>query len=109
MTLFDFEELAGYWAEYPPVHILVAAYLGFSKYRRRQPPTPPINTDPAAGSNPEELLAELGPGFGAGDVHAGLGPVILDFVELRRRAGAGERHRDDKRGVPSAAPVIKVL
>jgi hypothetical protein len=28
MTLLDFEELTSYWAEHPPVHILVAAYLG---------------------------------------------------------------------------------
>jgi hypothetical protein len=90
MTLFDFEELAEYWAEHPPVHILVAVYLGFSKFRRRQTPTAPINTGPAAGSNLEELLAELGSGFGAGDVHAGLDTVVLDFAELRRRAGAVE-------------------
>jgi putative multiple sugar transport system ATP-binding protein len=40
----------------------------------------------AAGSKSEEVLAELGPGFRAGDVHAGLTPVVLDFAELRRQA-----------------------
>jgi hypothetical protein len=90
MTLFDFEELTAYWAEHPPLHILVAAYLGFSKYRHGQTPTAPINTGTAAGSNPEELLAELGPGFGVGDVHAGLDPVVLDFSELQRRARTGD-------------------
>jgi len=32
------------------------------------------------------MLARLGPGFGAGDVHAGLTPVVLDFAELHRRS-----------------------
>lgn len=89
MTLFDFEELARYWADHPPVHILVAAYLGLNKYPHQSTPNGPVNTGPAAGSNLEELLAELGPGFGVGDVHTGLDPVVLDFAELRRRAGAG--------------------
>jgi hypothetical protein len=87
MTLFDFEELTKYWAEHPPLHILVGAYLGVGKNRR------PTASDPAtsrgtAGSNLEAVLAELGPGFGAGDVHAGLTPVVLDVAELRRRVGS---------------------
>jgi hypothetical protein len=40
------------------------------------------------GSDLPSVLAELGPGFGAGDVHAGLAPVVLDFAELQRRAEA---------------------
>jgi hypothetical protein len=43
---------------------------------RRQQPT----------SDSSSLLAQLGPGFGAGDVNAGLSPVILDFAELRLRS-----------------------
>ena len=34
MTLFDFEELTKYWAEHPPLHIMVAAYLGAGKQHR---------------------------------------------------------------------------
>ena len=83
MTLFDFEELTAYWAEHPPIHILVGAYLGVGKHQRRRIPAQPGR---AAGSDLQALLAELGPGFGAGDVHAGLPGVVLDFVELKRRA-----------------------
>jgi hypothetical protein len=90
MTLFDFEELAEYWTEHPPVHILVAAYLGLGKHQRRQTQRAPVNSGPATRSNLEELLVELGPGFGAGDVHAGLDPVVLDFAELRRRMDPGK-------------------
>jgi hypothetical protein len=28
MTLLDVEELVAYWAGHPPVHLMVAAYLG---------------------------------------------------------------------------------
>ena len=98
MTLFDFEELARYWVDHPPVHILVAAYLGLSKYRGRPPPNAPANTTPATGSNLEELLAELGSGFDVGDVHTGLDPVVLDFAELRRRVGpVDDKHPEAKR------------
>jgi hypothetical protein len=39
--------------------------------------------------NPDSssLLAQLGPGFGAGEVNAGFSPVVLDFAELRLQAG----------------------
>jgi hypothetical protein len=90
MTLFDFEELTEYWIEHPPVHILVAAYLGVGKHQRKRTSSVPGRPSSAAGSNLEVLLAELGPGFGAGDVHAGLAPVVLDFAELRRRVRAGK-------------------
>jgi hypothetical protein len=81
MTLLDFEELTAYWVEHPPVHILVAAYLGLgpknmSDYR-------------ASGSRNcdlDQILAGLGPGFSSQDVHAELGPVELDFEELRSKA-----------------------
>jgi hypothetical protein len=82
MTLFQIEELTSYWAQHPPLHLLVSAYLGVGKnkhpglpptsMRRRQPPS----------SDSGSLLAQLGPGFGAGDVNAGLSPVVLDFGEL---------------------------
>ena len=86
MTLFDFEELTKYWADHPPLHILVGAYLGVGKQQRR-PSEPSLDgSRNTAGFNPEEVLAELGPGFRAEDVHAGLTPVVLDFAELRRQA-----------------------
>ncbi|MFZ3235969.1 MAG: hypothetical protein WA417_22570 [Stellaceae bacterium] len=87
MTLFDVEELTHYWIEHPPLHLIVAAYLGFGKNKRKRVTAARIPA--AAGAAPVgdvgNLLAELGPGFGSGDVHAGLAPVVLDMAELRRR------------------------
>ena len=85
MTLFDFEELTRYWTKHPPLHILVAAYLGAGNQQRRPTGQGLDGSGNVARSNPEEALAELGPGFGTGDVHAGLTPVVLDFDELRRQ------------------------
>jgi hypothetical protein len=82
MTLFEFEELTAYWVEGPPVHILVGAYLGVGEHQRKRAPSAGSNQ----GSDIQALLVELGPGFGAGDVHAGLPGVVLDFAELRRQA-----------------------
>jgi hypothetical protein len=90
MTLFEFEELTAYWAEHPPVHILVGAYLGISKDRHQRVPSALSRS--GRGPDPElaRILAELGPGFSAQNVHAGLAPVVLDFARLRRRARAGD-------------------
>jgi hypothetical protein len=85
MTLFDFEELTEYWADHPPLHILVGAYLGVGKQQRRRPGPSLDGSMNAVSSNPGEILVELGPGFRTGDVHAGLTPVVLDFAELQRR------------------------
>ena len=90
MTLFDFEELTAYWVEHPPVHILVGAYLGVGKHQRERIPPAGSNPRRETGSELQALLAELGPGFGTGDVHAGLPGVVLDFAELRRRARSCE-------------------
>jgi hypothetical protein len=86
MTLFDLEELTAYWVEHPPVHILVGAYLGVGKYQRKRIPSAGSGLGPAASSDLQGILAELGPGFGTGDVHAGLPGVVLDFAELKSRA-----------------------
>lgn len=89
MTLLDVEELTGYWIDHPPLHLMVAAYLGLGKSNSRR-----ASSESSAakrrgrGSDSEigALLAELGPSFTGGNVHAGLAPVVLDFTELRRRA-----------------------
>jgi hypothetical protein len=86
MTLFDFEELTAYWVDHPPLHILLGARLGAGKHRRKPLPSAPDHSGRPAGAELAAVLAELGPGFGAGDVHAGLAPVVLDFGELQRRA-----------------------
>jgi hypothetical protein len=90
MTLFDVEELTRYWIDHPPLHLMIAAYLGIGKERRRQVGAPQARARPEAtpGAEVGRLLAELGPSFASGDVHAGLSPVVLNFSELRRRLKA---------------------
>jgi hypothetical protein len=90
MTLFDFEELTAYWVEHPPVHILVGAYLGVGKHQRRPIPSAASRSNRTPSSDLPTILAELGPGFGAGDVHAGLPGAVLDFSELRQRARSSD-------------------
>jgi hypothetical protein len=90
MTLFDFEELTAYWVHHPPVHILVGAYLGVGKPQRRRTPSTGSGRGAAASSDLQGILAELGPGFGVQNVHAGLPGVVLDFAELRRRASGSD-------------------
>jgi len=69
MTLFDVEELTAYWAEHPPVHILMGAYLGAGKPQRSRIPSVHSGLGRAASSDLKGIVAELGPGFGTGDVH----------------------------------------
>jgi hypothetical protein len=87
MTLFHIEELTSYWAQHPPVHLLVAAYLGVGKNKNARMPSTSMVRGQQPSSDSSSLLAQLGPGFGAGEVDAGLSPVVLDFTELRLRAG----------------------
>lgn len=86
MTLFQVEELASYWAQHPPLHLLISAYLGVGG--GKHVPLRPVSAGETRrpSSDISSMLARLGPGFSAGDVHAGLSPVILDFIELDRRA-----------------------
>jgi hypothetical protein len=86
MTLFEVEELMTYWAEHPPVHLLLAAFLGAGGNGRG--PEPVCGT--AAAVPPQEVFAALGAGLRAGEIHAGLGPAVLDPAELRRRNRAAE-------------------
>jgi len=86
MTLFQVEELTSYWARHPPLHLLVAAYLGVGKDRRTQMPPASFEREQRPHPDAGSVLARLGPGFSAGDVHAGLTPAVLDFAELRRRS-----------------------
>ena len=77
MTLHEVAELTGYWAEHPPVHIALAAFLGLKGRRAAMPSPSPASL--------ESALAGLGPGFAAGEVGAGLPPVMLDFAALARK------------------------
>lgn len=89
MTLFDVEELSQYWADNPPVHILVAAYLGVKP--KETASAPGIRAVAPPGGHEDVVataLAALGPmsGFVERDVHEGLPPPILDFDELSATA-----------------------
>lgn len=88
MTLFDVEELTRYWIDHPPLHLMIAAYLGIDKARRRRAMPPSLKAAPEADPDAKivQLVADLGPAFAVGDVHRGLSPVVLDFTELRRRS-----------------------
>jgi hypothetical protein len=86
MTLFQIEELTSYWAQHPPLHLLIAAYLGVGRSKNARLPPMSMGRGQRSSSDSSSLLSQLGPGFGAGDVDAGLSPVILDFAELRLRA-----------------------
>lgn len=86
MTLFEVEELTSYWAQHPPLHLLVAAFLGTGKNKWAQLPPMSAGRVQRPSSEVGSILPQLGPGFSAGDVHAGLSPVVLDFAELSRRA-----------------------
>jgi hypothetical protein len=94
MTLFDVEELIAYWNEHPPMHLLVGAYLGAGRHRHRFPPSTSSGRG-SANSDPSGVLAELGPGFASGDVHAGLPGVVLDLAELRSAASGENRSASD--------------
>ena len=85
MTLLDVEELTRYWINHPPLHLMVAAYLGVGNRTRfgSLAPASPVNAENVDIST---VLAELGSGFAGGDVHLGLAPVVLDFAELKHRA-----------------------
>jgi hypothetical protein len=81
MTLPALEErYFPYLADHPPVHLLVAAYLGVKSPRHERPAV--------AAQDLRAIRSELPAGtFAERNVHEGLGEVVLDFEELKRRAG----------------------
>jgi hypothetical protein len=78
MTLFDVEELMEYWVDHPPLHLLLARFLGGGRGRQK----------PNQAATVQEMLAALGPDFRTGDVHAGLAAAELDIAKLRHRSRA---------------------
>ena len=106
MTLLDVEELTQYWIDHPPLHLMVAAYLGIGKRNakrtrsRKSLPVPPGEERLISA----QLLAELGPSFSNMDVHAGLAPVVLDFAELKRRVGPPVEDSSGALALPTAPP-----
>lgn len=99
MTLIDYEELCAYWANYPPVHLSVAAYLGIGRRPSSRPhgatrgqpraaAAPSTNSGPpSTNSGLRELLGASG--FARGNLHDGCAEaVIFDFDAMVARAKA---------------------
>jgi hypothetical protein len=85
MTLPEVGELCGYWADHPPVHLMLAGALSIEPRGR------PADRDrPGAPSREiEAFLAELGPGLAIGEIDAGMPSVLLDFEQLKIASEAG--------------------
>jgi len=76
------EDILGYWDETPPgflslgrIEAMLAAWLGVKRTK-------------GLPATPMDAMRELGqvPGISVGrDVHEGLGAVVLDFDELRKK------------------------
>jgi hypothetical protein len=67
--------LLPYLVEHPPVHLVVTALAGLKASPQRDADRSPMRA------------AQLGPGFAAVDVHAGLGKSVLDFAALKASYG----------------------
>lgn len=80
MTLFDVEELSSYWHKHPPVHLLVAGFVG---YKADEPAVLTPEYYPVSTPLPPELLGI--PGVAAGVLPPNMPAPIFDFDELMRR------------------------
>ncbi len=60
MTLFQIEELTSYWAQHPPLHLLVAAYLGVGKNRHPQQSPTSMGRGQRPSSEANSLLGSAG-------------------------------------------------
>lgn len=78
MTLFQVEELCQYWAEHPPVHLLVAGFMGV------KPPTKSaqVSPEPEVSLPVTRVLAAI-PGLDPGTADM-LPAPIFDATELMR-------------------------
>ena len=72
MTLLDVEELARYWADHPPAHLLLAAFIGGGQKTaplaasskddfRRHPSLSEIMTLPGVGQTIRPISSRFGP------------------------------------------------
>jgi hypothetical protein len=84
MTLLDVAELGEYWAEHPPVHILVAGFVGYKGAESRDKPN--WRDEMARAQMPSaelnQVAQQLGMTPGTLD---GLPPAIFDVDELMRQ------------------------
>jgi hypothetical protein len=80
MTIFQVEEIFAYHAEHPPVHLMVAAYLGVKPSTRSERNSSKNGVDEFDANQAAGFL--MAAGFGMGNVHAGLGTPTFDVDEL---------------------------
>ena len=63
LTLFDLNELLGYWSEHPPAHVLLGAVMQARGVRRRQSSSDLLGAVAAAGgkitSKPSRSMASM--------------------------------------------------
>lgn len=72
LTLWELNDLMAYWKDYPPTHVLVAAYLmGGNKARSRRPPTGGIN----GNSKFDDLVRDIA--FAGGTVNKKLPEIYM--------------------------------
>ncbi len=104
MTLLDFEELCDYWRDSPPVHWMVAAYLGIGEKKETPRGHPTIAPNAPRPGSAEALnrhvtseeamqifgvLGHAGSGMIAANIHEGFAvqEMPLSFEDLRRMNG----------------------
>ncbi len=80
MTLFDYEELCRYWAKNPPVHLMVAAYLGVGK----------TSSEAQSAKDQQKAISEILAGGGTAVVNKrvferGMPKMTFDATELFAR------------------------
>jgi hypothetical protein len=87
LTLFDIDDLCGYWADHPPTHVLVAAFLGVKP--RPAPAASAMRVgEIGAPGDVGQLMASLGDG----DPYQGCkGPAVYDFTALKARQQSSGR------------------
>ena len=83
MTLDDARLIWDYWQDHPPVHMMVAGYLGI-KPRRPVAAAAGHSVDHIAEARTMASQLMAVPGMAqAADVHSDLGAPIFDFEKIR--------------------------
>lgn len=84
MTLWDVMELTEYWAEHPPVHILVAGFMGYQGTAETDKPN--WRDEMARAQMPPAELSRVARQLGmAPGTIEGLPAAIFDVDELMRQ------------------------
>jgi hypothetical protein len=76
MTLFDAEELVSYWTDHPPVHLLLAAFMGVGQ--NTGPLGTPRRDDFVRGPSLCEIMTLPGVGQTIRPLSSGFGPDAVD-------------------------------